>query len=338
MIVAISLIPGAKVSIGKAAYLGAITTVFGHPGRRFGQMAEALILAVGGTILGVAWATFGVYLGSLVIYESPPAAYTIRAIFLSFAVILHGYLRSRAPRLFPFVLLLVIVNVVTLTSPAKEVTPTGVTQILYPILIAAGIIILVNICIFPEFSSGYLGSKTIETLEDIVQALESAGDYFVGPQKVDDSNIIENEEENEVIKKYNSGDQSKSNQSAAARLGAGIGKFLRSRAEPGADTSDSTKKTVISISSLTASKAKLRGKVANCKGAQSECNFELAVSVLAPSDMKPISVHAMRRLAANTIAVIGACESKYALLGEENKVVSKEDESTETEDGKYESP
>ena len=90
LLVSICLIPGSRTAIGKAAYLGAITTVFGHPGRRFGQMAEALILVLSGTLLGVAWSLLGIYLGSLIIKEYPPAAYAIRAIFLAVVVLFHG--------------------------------------------------------------------------------------------------------------------------------------------------------------------------------------------------------------------------------------------------------
>ena len=43
----------------------------------------------------------------------------------------------------------------------------------------------------------------------------------------------------------------------------------------------------------------------------------LAVSVLAPRDLKDISSRKLKKLVYNTIAVISACESRYALLGEE---------------------
>lgn len=188
LLVSICLIPGSRTAIGKAAYLGAITTVFGHPGRRFGQMAEALILVLSGTVLGVAWSILGIYLSSLVMKEYPPAAYAIRAIFLAVVVLFHGYLRSKTPRLFIFVLLLVIVSVVSLTSTAKVVTPLSATNILYPILIAAGCITLVNICVFPEFSSRYLGQMTLDTLNDTVRALGDAGTYFVESKKAVDKN------------------------------------------------------------------------------------------------------------------------------------------------------
>ncbi|KAK4692880.1 hypothetical protein P7C71_g4409, partial [Lecanoromycetidae sp. Uapishka_2] len=74
----------------------------------------------------------------------------------------------------------------------------------------------------------------------------------------------------------------------------------------------------LSLAELTNSKAQIRKKLTDCKAAQQECNFEIAISVLPPREMKPISVRAMKRLAANTIAVIGACESKFALLGDDH--------------------
>ncbi|KAI9878666.1 MAG: hypothetical protein M1830_000282 [Pleopsidium flavum] len=153
--VGICLVPGARDALGRAAYLAPITTVFGHPGRRFGMMAESLILALGGTVVGVAWSLFGIYLGGLAIQSNSPAA------------------------LFLCVLLLIIVSVVLLTSPAQQVTGPLATQILYPILMAAGVILLVNISIFPEFSSAFMGQITIETLNEIADTLRDAGRYFV---------------------------------------------------------------------------------------------------------------------------------------------------------------
>ena len=175
----IALTPAVVRVYGKAAYLAPITTVFGHPGRRFGQMAEALVLAISGTLVGVGWSSLGLYLSSLVYHHNPPAAYTIKGLFLVVAMMCHGFLRSHTPRLFIFVLLLVIVDVVGLTSTATAVTKLGVTQLLYPILTASGVLLLVNTMIFPEFSSGFLGVTTIETLGETVGALRDAGKYFI---------------------------------------------------------------------------------------------------------------------------------------------------------------
>ena len=318
-LVSICLIPGTKNAIGRAAYLGAITTVFGHPGRRFGQMAEALMLAVGGTLLGVAWGTLGVYLGSLVIEENPPAAYTVRGVFLALAAMLHGYLRSRTPRLFVFVLLLIICSVVSLVSTAKKVTTLGVTQILYPILIAAGVIVVVNVFVFPEFSSEFLGQTTIETLDETAKALVSAGEYFVGSKTPVAGNVTGSRAKAKVANftsNMNSTADQREDTRFVAKFTGGLKSLLRSKSNSSPHVEDPGAK-VITIGDLTADKAIIRSKVSNCKAAQSECNFELAFSVLAPAEIKPIGVQAMKRFAANVIAVIGTCESKYALLGDE---------------------
>ena len=309
--------------------MGAIATVFGHPGRRFGQMAEALILTVSGTVIGVAWSTLALYLGSLVHDRHPPVAYAIRAIFLGIAVILHGYLRSKTPRLFILVLLMIICATVTLTSTAKAVTTVGVTQILYPILIAVGVVTLVNICLFPEFSSSFLGQMTIETLNDTTKALEEAGNYFIAT----DSPGKANEEVNEIVPQgtlpaksdrgskhdssSNTGEQHPKRSLARDRRKLRATFWKRKTHVDDLEASTLEGGPIVTMKHLTDTKAKIRKKLADCQSTQQECNFELAVAVLPPRDMKPISILAMRKLAANTIAIIGACESRFALLGEE---------------------
>ena len=305
-------------------------------------MAEALILAVTGTILGLSWSTLGLYLSSLVIRDNAQAAYAIRAVFLILAVLLHGFLRSRTPRLFVFVLLLIICSVVSLTSTATTVTKLGVTQILYPILLAAGVIIFVNISIFPEFSSRFLGQTTIDTLDETAKALRNAGDYFVGSKRsVNKKNSNEekgqtgglkpaNDVGHKTLPKLAAGDGSdrgrideKLSKEALriffARSFDRLKNMIYSQTSQAADERDGEglPSKPVSVSDLTATKGLIRKSMAGCKAAQSECNFEIAFSVLPPRDLKEISSRKMSRLVANTIAVIGACESRYALLGEE---------------------
>lgn len=321
LVVSISLIPGARKTIGKAAYLGAVTTVFGHPGRRFGQMAEALILVLGGTLLGLAWSTFGIYLGSLVMPNNPAAAYAIRGVFLAIATIFHGFLRSQAPRLWLFVLLLIVVSVVTLTSVATTVTRVAVTQILYPIFIAAGVILMVNLIFFPEFSSNYLGKTTIETLNETTAALRKAGHYFTG---IDEATKISAAIESEVPRKTESylepgGCVSIVPQPYVSNsmLEGSRAPKLSTKVETAAESSvlPEPPKGIL-LGDLTTAKGKLRKKVESCKEAQRECNFEIAYSVLPPQKLKLISSQAMKKLVTNTVAIVGACESKYALVGD----------------------
>ncbi|OBT66102.1 hypothetical protein VE03_05080 [Pseudogymnoascus sp. 23342-1-I1] len=333
----IALIPAVIAIYGKATYLAVITTVFGHPGRRFGMMAEALILTILGALFGAAWSIFGIYLSSLVYSYNTPAAYTIKGIFLSLAVLFHGYLRSHTPRLFLGVLLMLIVVVVTLTNPATAVSVGLVTGILYPILTAVGILLIVNVAVFPEFSSSFLGITTIETLSQTVNTLRDANSYFVAILDPDNE-MIENQDGN------NSDGEAEKNApepeeapkgSLFHRLFQAV-RSLRSKAST-QESKDAAKTTeeehageepatpevpkpvvpsIVELKSLTDQKAKLRAKLESCKSAQQECMFELAFAVLPPRDLKPVSDTSMKKLVANTISLIGACESKYALLGD----------------------
>ncbi len=301
------------------------------------MMAEALILALGGTLLGVAWSTLGIYLGSLVIHHNPPAAYAIRGGFLVIAMMMHGFLRSGTPRLFIFVLLLVIVSVVSLTSTATAVTAVLATQIIYPILIAAGVIVLVNLCIFPEFSSSFLGQMSIETLNDTAKALEGAGRYFTYTNQILEGDFVGKPKTFQEAGHTPAakGDISRFQNFPMFNVFNGLGRIMKLTPETkerrangevselvvsgakglnrNAEISNGT--NVMPLSALTTAKGNLRAKLSSCRAAQRECNFEIAVSVLPPRSMKPISVSSMKKLVANTIALISACESKYALLG-----------------------
>ena len=258
---------------------------------------------------------------------------------------IHGFLRSYAPRLFVSLVLLIIVSTVNMLSTAKQVTRSGVTQILYPILIATGVIIVVNLCIFPEFSSSFLGQTTIETLHDTASALEKAGCYFTHTSEYE-----EGDSENRAAAKHAhhscppaSLDTSKGNQtqpSTSCVQGSSVVVGLthrslttntsRTGAEASSITSaigrESSQKATegivpirISLGDLTSAKGTLRTKLSDCKATQSECNFELAYAVLPPRDLKPISSRSMTKLLANVVAVISTCESKFALAGDLNK-------------------
>lgn len=310
--VSVCLIPSSKTAIGRAAYLSAITTVFGHPGRRFGQVVETLILILCGTLLGLVWSILGTYFASLVIKNDPAAAYAIKGIFLSVALIIHGFFRSKTPRLFVFVLLLIIVTIVTLTSTSTVVKSVSVTQILYPILLGTGANLLVNLCVFPEFSSSFLGKTTIDTLHETTSALDKAGDYFIGLQKK------KNPSESGFHRPHKQEEEAQNDNRHFLYLIHRMIASLVFKPKDQPTKGNTSTGQAVSLPDLTSSKAKLRTRLGNCKAAQSECNFELAFGVLPPENLKPISARSMKRLVANTIAVIGACESKFALVGDED--------------------
>ena len=272
--------------------------------------------------------------------SNPNAAYAIRGVFLTIALMVHGFLRSYAPRLFVAVVLLIIVSVVNFLSTAKQVTTTGVTQILYPILIATGVILVVNLLVFPEFSSSFLGQMTIETLNDTAIALEKAGYYFthslnkeaeIGEVSLDVSQSQHTGHEHGLT---TSNDQS--GPATSRPLGSNVivslmQSILTTKAPqtnvgtvstpfsggriPNKMT-EASALVKISLGDLTSAKGNLRKKLLDCKSAQSECNFEIAYAILPPRDLKPISGQSMTKLLANVVAVISTCESKFALVGE----------------------
>jgi hypothetical protein len=322
--VIISISPAVVRAYGKAAYLAPITTVFGHPGRRFGTMAEALVLAVTGTVIGLGWSILGVYLSSLVYSYDASAAYTIKGIFLAVAVLVHGFFRSFSPRLFIMVLLLVIVSVVSLTNPVTAISRVMATQILYPILTAVGVLLLVNTCVFPEFSAKFLGITTIDTLGETVGALRDAGNYFI-------HSVEALEEEDKTSSPELSESQTnrptaaeEPDQAAAKKANIFSFQLVRDLFRKSSNKSKVADEKVglkkVKLEALMGEKAKLRAKLAGCKAAQQECNFELAWAVLPPRDLKPISVTTMKDLVANAMALIGNCESKYALMGDRDDV------------------
>ncbi|OTB06416.1 hypothetical protein M426DRAFT_72217 [Hypoxylon sp. CI-4A] len=175
----IGIIPAVISMFGNSTFLGAMASVFGHPGQRFGQMAEALMLITLGTFVGIAWAILGLYLSSLVHDTNIQASWAIRAVFFTLALLFHGVLRSSAPRLFLFVFFFLLINITILTSATTYVATSIVTNIAYPILTAVGVIVLVNVTIFPEFSSGFLGRSTIETLCSAINSFQESGDWFM---------------------------------------------------------------------------------------------------------------------------------------------------------------
>ncbi|RYO93489.1 hypothetical protein DL766_004806 [Monosporascus sp. MC13-8B] len=286
-ILIVGITPAVVAVYGPSTYLGAMVTVFGHPGRRFGELCEALILIVLGAFVGMAWSSLGLYLSSLVIDSNLDAACGIRAIFFALAVILHGILRSSTPRLFLFVFLMLLVSITVLTGTATSVSTSMITQIAYPILTAAAVVIVVNVSIFPELSSDFLGISTIETLCETVKCLRDAGAWFIS--KSSEANPDNSEK---------------------------------------TSSTDSRSKLVF----LTDKKGELRSQLGSLKTAQAESNFELVFAVLPPRSLKRISVTAMTRLVQTTISLVNACESKYALAGDDEDTTRGAAENDDTDD------
>ncbi|KAH7308832.1 hypothetical protein BKA65DRAFT_576410, partial [Rhexocercosporidium sp. MPI-PUGE-AT-0058] len=230
------------------------------------------------------WSVLGVYLSSLVNENNALAAYTVKGVFLVVALMFHGFLRSHTPRLFIFVLLLVIVSVINLTGTSTIVTPTSATVILYPILTSVAILLLINMLVFPEFSSSFLGITTIETLGETVEALKDAGKYFIA---MAEPATGQDKREEEASAPATAAEEpvEKSDQESPSFFQKILHFIGKERPEsPKPEAAEGPK--AIKLKSLTNAKPKLRAKLAG--------------------------------------SLISACESKYALMGDENDKIDPE--------------
>ena len=297
---------------------------FAHPGRRFGALVESILLVLVFTFVGLAWALLGIYLGSLVYDKNEPASYAIRGIFILILVIFHGYYRSSAPRLFLGMVFLVLSSFVTLLGTNHKVTSLSMTGVLYPILVACGISLVVNLSVFPESNASFLGQASIETLNDVAQTMREAEKYFVQMSGLPSKEHVTadgNEDDRHVKALVDSPGPSTA---VPEKPGPGFGSLhwppwsRKGTAEPQQASPAPQPTGEVKLTDLMEKKAMLRASLATSEATQRECVFELALSCLPPSDMELISTDAMKRLVDNTIALIGACESKYALLSTED--------------------
>jgi hypothetical protein len=142
-------------------------------------VAETLCLIPLGTLFGLGWGNLGLCLSSLLDSRHIRASWAIRAIFIIIAVIFHGVLRSSTPRLFRLVLFFMIVHLSVLAGSEITVTLSAFQEVVYPIFTGIVVVVLVNVTVFPQFSSGFLGTSTIETLSQTIEAYLSAGDWFM---------------------------------------------------------------------------------------------------------------------------------------------------------------
>ncbi|KAM4056864.1 fusaric acid resistance protein-like domain-containing protein [Hirsutella rhossiliensis] len=305
----IALLPPFKAN---ANFLTPMVTVFAHPGQRMGLMIEDLLMVLVGSLIGLSWSLLGLHLSSLVQASNFPAAYTIRGLFLLVSVLVHGYVRSSSPRLLGAVLFLLIASLLAIQLPGTA-SSSLFTTIYIPILLGAGVLLFVNLAIFPELSSSYLGSSTIDTLSETMDTLTHATHWFVTPGGDPD----DNQQQTSLASTCNA-----ENPGKGAKPGF-IRKFFSQFPNP---FQSSKTGSILSslplhstkLSHLTGQKSKLRGQLSRCRAAQDEINFEICLSPLPPTAMKPISLQYMADMVQNVLTLIGACENKFVVVGKDD--------------------
>ncbi|KAF4345349.1 Lactobacillus histidine kinase [Fusarium beomiforme] len=313
--------PQAVKVLGPSTFLAPMATVFAHPGQRLGTMIESLLMLLLGTLSGLAWSILGLYLSSFVYDANPSGAHAICAIFLAIAAMVHGYIRSASPRMFLFVAFYLIACLISLLGGYNEVSIELFTHVYYPMMVGVGISVVVNLVMFPELSSSYLGLSAIDALCETMDTLTRATHWFITPGG-------DSEEESNTIA-LTMTDTVKSLPEKPKRKKGRFRKWLDQFPNPFRPSKNRYSASTVSVGlttlkSLANSKASLRARLARCKAAQKEVNFETSLSALPPSSMKPLSTSHMGNLVQNTIRIIGACENKFIVLQNDN---NSEDES-----------
>ncbi|KAJ6444528.1 malate transporter, aliminium toerance [Purpureocillium lavendulum] len=310
----IAILPPLKT---KSTFLIPMIAVFAHPGQRMGSMIEALLMVLLGSLVGLSWSLLSLYLSSLVEDSNPPAAYTIRALFLLTTTLIHGYVRSSSPRLFLFVYFLIVESLLTIQLPTTATT-TLFTTIYVPTLIGVGVALVVHLAIFPELSSSYLGSSTIDTLWETMETLTRATNWFVTPG----GDAEETKELCAALTHKTTRDKHASRWQRTKRrvrkLVAQLPSPFKATKAPSAFVDVPCHLTT--LAQLTAQKSKLRAQLSRCKAAQNEVNFEISISALPPISMKRVSTQLMTSAVQNIIILIGACENKFIVLGNDEEV------------------
>lgn len=319
--ITIAVLPDVIRVFGVSTFFLPLQTMFAHPAQRVGSMFEKQMLNVSGTLVGTAWGSLGLYLSSLVVDRSEDAAFAIRGLFLFIAIIFHGYYRSSTPKLFPHLFFLLMTSFIVLSGKSTNISTSIVTSILYPVLTANGILLLFGLGLFPESSSSFLGTSTINILSDSVDALSKATTWFVESDELEPALT-------QHLTRANTGFSLSQLGSRATRKSGrfggiylklrsilwnplrNVGKKKQRKTSPSDEPEDP-------LVSLTGAKSNLRGGLAACKAAQREVKFELSISALPLDVLKPISTQGMAELVRDIIAVIGACENKLLMVGPE---------------------
>ncbi|KAF3129726.1 hypothetical protein TWF594_010850 [Orbilia oligospora] len=271
-------------------------------------MLETIVFALVGALVGTGWVTFASYVSDLIYRNNAENAHAFRAIILVISLLVHGYLRSKIPKIFVGVLLFLLTVIIQMTTPNFQFSAKVATSFLYPFLTGILICTFVNILVFPEFSSGKVAVVTVGGLELALETLKDATDFFVSPTDGVRKTLSKTEGRNGKAKDEDSDKDD-------------------DKEEEGEQKEDPLKK-------LLSAREKLRKAVASSKATLKETSFEIGYSCLAPTKLHPISSKGLDALVTSTLTLIGACETKHIILGDDNEEKKKEEPAEEEEEKK----
>ncbi|EPS35466.1 hypothetical protein H072_11152 [Dactylellina haptotyla CBS 200.50] len=327
------LIPTVATAYGPAVFLSAVASVFGHPGRTLGAMLETLVFALVGTLVGTGWVTLASYISDKLSHRSIENAHAFRAVMLALSMLVHGYLRSKVPKLFVGILLFLLTVIIQMTTPVFVFSHQVATAFLYPFLTGIVLCTLVNILIFPEFSSGKVAIDTVKGLELALETLRDATEFFVCPS----AEILKNKRKNAIKGEKEKPDPKNSDATAKATSDnkkLGVKSPSKKSSGDKGDVEEKEDEEEDPLKKLLASKDKLRKALASSKATLKETSFELSFSCLPPARLHAISSTGLESLVMTVLTLIVACETKHIVMGpaDEDKDSGSENEKDDKDD------
>lgn len=165
------------------SYLCALLSVSMHPGRRLGAMMQTLVVALAGIAVGLPYAILAHFLSQKVEDATGDfnKAHSIYIVFSFFVLLAVGYVRSAAPRFFPFVFVMFLISHFSFISPQSMPIDKIAQNFGFPLTLALLLSFLVNVAIFPEFGSTYIGSTVIQSVHELQVMLSKCSNFFITP-------------------------------------------------------------------------------------------------------------------------------------------------------------
>lgn len=179
--------------IGASSYLCALISVSMHPGRRLGSMMQSLVLGLAAVLFGIPYSLF-VHFIARHVYTNTHDLQKALALFIVFDFIVlffAGYIRSAVPRVFQFAFVFFLITHFSFLMPISTTLPEIAHYFSVPIIIGIALSFIINISIFPEFGSTYIGSSALSVVHEI-QVLFSNTSYLFVSLHLDNSDSARN--------------------------------------------------------------------------------------------------------------------------------------------------
>lgn len=187
---AFSCIDPINSNMGVSSYLCSLISVSMHPGRRLGAMMQSLVLGLAGVAIGLPYTLFVHFIAKKVYSDEKDLqnVYGLFIVFDFFVLAMAGYVRSAAPRFFIFTFVVFLISHFSFLLPITTSLENLAHDFSVPLLIGIGLSFVINITIFPEFGSTYIGTTILSAVHEL-QVMFSNTSYFFVNLDVDAPNM-----------------------------------------------------------------------------------------------------------------------------------------------------